>query len=117
MLIFRLKIFRIRPLQGGRGIRTTRNGKGLPGCIAHKKACLTVECGEGKCFVYACLAHLHPNTHNPRSHRYYERYMYELNLKGLTFPMRLKHVQLFERNNPTISVNVLGWETKSGIIP
>ena len=35
--------------------------------------------------------------------------MRELNLKGLKFPLIPKDVKKFERQNPTISVNILQW--------
>ena len=39
----------------------------------------------------------------------YKPYIHELNLKGLKFPLIPKDVKKFERQNPTISVNILQW--------
>ena len=35
--------------------------------------------------------------------------MRELNIKGLNFPLIPKDVKKFERQNPTISANILQW--------
>ena len=42
--------------------------------------------------------------------------MHELNLKGLQFPLITKDVKKFERQNPTISVNILQW-TENQALP
>ena len=42
--------------------------------------------------------------------------MYELNLKGLKFPLIPKDVKKFERQNSTISVNILQW-TENQALP
>ena len=42
--------------------------------------------------------------------------MHELNLKGLKFPLIPKDVKKFERQNPTICVNILQW-TENQALP
>ena len=42
--------------------------------------------------------------------------MRELNLKGLKFPLIPRDVKKFERQNPTISVNILQW-TENQALP
>ena len=41
----------------------------------------------------------------------------ELNWKGINFPASWKDIDKFEKNNPTISVNVLGYEYGIGVYP
>ena len=45
----------------------------------------------------------------PNSSSKYKPYMHELNQKGLKFPLIPKDVKKFERQNSTISVNILQW--------
>ena len=142
-----VKLFRIRPLQGGgkanddggddddgdddddvHSPNTTTNTRGrgrgrggLPSKIAARKACLTIDAtNQNMCFVYACLAGMHPIPRSRNPHRlcHYKDFVKELNLNGLTFPMPLSDIKHFEKNNPKISVNVLGYEgTSKTIIP
>ena len=42
--------------------------------------------------------------------------MHELNLKGLKFPLIPKDVKKFERQNPTISVNISQWTETQALI-
>lgn len=35
-----------------------------------------------------------------------------LNFNGLSFPLQLKEIRRFEKNNPNICINVLGYEEK-----
>ena len=66
---------------------------------------------DSYCFAYSILASIHPlgykDTSNSPSK--YKPYMHEINLKGLKFPLILKDVKKFERQNPTVSVNILQW--------
>ena len=64
-----------------------------------------------KMMAYSILASIHPmgNQDHPNSPSKYLPYMHELNLKGLKFPLITKYVKKFERQNPTISVNILQW--------
>lgn len=114
VILSRLKVYRVQQFQGGEHVESN----GLPECIKKKRACLNVKNTRGKCFVYSCLAHLHPVDKNADRRSHYDRHIHELNLNGLSFPLKLKHVKVFERNNPNLSVNILSWEgKKAGIIP
>ena len=116
ILLIRLKIYRIRPLQGGSRVET----KMLPREVLNKKACLNIEDAGNRCFLYACIAQMHPVKHNAQRRSHYDPYIGELNTSGLTFPVKLKQMHLFEHNNPSVSVNVLGWEAhnhKGYVVP
>ena len=52
----------------------------------------------------------------PNSPSKYKPYLHELNLKGLKFPLIPKDVKKFERQNPTISINILQW-TENQALP
>ena len=63
------------------------------------------------CFVFSILRSIHPvgNKDHPNSPSKYQPYMHELNPNGLKFALVPKDVKKFERQNPTISVNILQW--------
>ena len=73
---------------------------------------------DSYCFAYSILASIHlvGNKENASSSSKYKPYMRELNLKGLKFPLIDKDVKRFERQNSTISVNILQW-TENQALP
>jgi hypothetical protein len=107
ILEFRLKVHRFTALQGG---------SGLPKFIYSKRGCLNIHNVGQLCFIYACLAHLHPEKNNPRLPSSYTRFMHELDTSHLTFPLSLSGVKRFEKQNTHLSINVLGYE-KTHFIP
>ena len=60
------------------------------------------------CFVWAILSALYPVEQNQNVNRLYkyQPYLNTIDVSGLTFPVSVSKVSMFERNNPTISVNV-----------
>jgi len=67
--------------------------------------------------VWSVLAALHPGAHNPNRLSNYKPYENSLDISGLTFPLAVKDVPKFERQNPPISVNVLCGGDQGGIVP
>ena len=63
------------------------------------------------------LAALHPGVHDPNRLSNYVDYENSLDISGLTFPLAVKDVPKFERQNPTISVNVLCRGDEGGFVP
>ena len=82
----------------------------LPPSIAVKRACLWIACAAKYCFIYACLAHLHPVRYHASRPHHYDQYIAELNITSLTFPLPLNRLSEFERFNRSISINVLSTE-------
>jgi len=79
----------------------------LPDRIKNKKACINIQNKDEMCFALCIVAALHlPRTHRTRAQQYYE-YLKELNLTGISFPISDKDIDKFERQNPTIAVNIL----------
>jgi len=60
------------------------------------------------CFVWSVLAHLHPAGDHSYRIQDYTRYASELNLDGLTFPLPIKDIPRFERQNPDIAISLYG---------
>jgi hypothetical protein len=59
--------------------------------------------------MWAVLASLYPAQQNPDRVSKYENYIDALNFTGMVFPMKIKDIPKFEKNNE-ISVNVFGYE-------
>ena len=64
--------------------------------------------GDSMCFVWSILACLFPidRTKHPNKIHHYKNKTHHLNLTDLTYPVSLPDINIFERNNPSISVNV-----------
>jgi len=63
------------------------------------------------------LAALHPAERNPDRLSNYKPYENSLDISGLTFPLAVKDVPKFEKQNLTISVNVLCRGDEGGFVP
>ncbi|KAK3731226.1 hypothetical protein QZH41_004694 [Actinostola sp. cb2023] len=84
----------------------------LPQKIKNKKAVLNIQNQDPKCFLWSVLAAKHPVDRRDQPHRvnHYLPYESELNMTGMEYPVKVSQLKKFERQNPTISVNVLGYE-------
>ena len=98
-----LKLFKYRQLRGGSKLSKE---------IIRKRACLSIECPDEKCFLYSCLACIYPRNVNVHRLNYYAKYVGKLNTDGIDFSVRLEHFSRFERLNPSISINVLGYDRR-----
>ncbi|XP_043479909.1 uncharacterized protein LOC122509742 [Leptopilina heterotoma] len=79
----------------------------LPHQIKIKKACVNVQNSDKMCFKWSVLSALHPrNHHSDRVSSYYE-FQNELNFTGIDFPVNLKDIVKFEKQND-ISINLYG---------
>jgi len=103
---FVLSIHPYRPLHGSTFIPT-------PEFLANKRCLVIVQNKDEKCFVWSVLSALYPPTHHPHRLTNYIDYERSLNLEGLTFPVQTKQIPLFEKLNPSISINVLAFEESS----
>jgi len=63
------------------------------------------------------LAALHPGAHDPTRLSNYVDYENSLNISGLSFPLAVKDVPKFEKQNPSISVSVLCRGDDGGFVP
>ena len=86
----------------------------LPKRLQDKKAILNIQNEGEKCFLWSVLAALHPVNRKDHPHRvqHYKCYEHQLNVSGIEFPMKVKDISKFERQNPTISINLFGYEEK-----
>jgi hypothetical protein len=84
-----------------------------PRWLTKKKCIVNVRNKDQKCFAWSVLAQLYPGNGQHRNRvAKYSHYINTLDLSGLDFPLPVKQVKIFERNNPQISVNVLALSEK-----
>lgn len=101
-----VQVNRYDPLRGSSYIQ-------LPKRLLQKKAIVNVKNADELCFKWAVLSALYPATQNVHRLTNYTRYGDELNFAGIEFPMKLRHIEKFERLNPTISINVYMYDEKT----
>lgn len=80
----------------------------LPKEISNKKAVINIQNNDEKCFVWAVLSALKCNSVKKNAHRVsnYRSYLEELDLTNIEFPVTLNQIDIFEKNNEEISINV-----------
>ncbi len=83
----------------------------IPSKVRNTKAVINIKNSDDKCFMWSVLAALHPQEKDPQRVSKYAAYQNELNFNGIEFPVALKDVPKFERQNE-ISVNVYGYENE-----
>lgn len=49
---------------------------------------------------------------HPHHVGHYKDYEQELNVSGIEFPMNVKNISKFKKQNPAISINLFGYEEK-----
>ena len=78
--------------------------------MERKKAVVNIENGDNKCFKWSVTRALNSVLKNPKrvTTKLVEQSR-RLNWNGLTFPVELKDIEKFEKNNPGICINVFGF--------
>ena len=100
-----------RPLRGNTWIP-------LPKELVDKKAIINMKNQDNKCFMWCVLRAL--NLKNNNSERIDKELMEKedtLNMKGIEYPVSLKDISKFEKQNPEISITVLGFNEKDKVYP
>ena len=80
----------------------------LPKDVYVSKAVINVKNHDQECFKWSVLAALHPASKNVERVTKYLEYKDELNFEGIDFPVTINQIGKFEKNNPGISVTVIG---------
>ena len=86
----------------------------LPKELADKKAIINMQNKDNKCFLWCVLRVLNPKGGHPE--RLDKKLMGKentLNMERIDYPVSLKDINKFEKQNPTISIIVFGYEGKS----
>ena len=100
-----------RPLRGNTWIP-------LPKELADKKALINMKNKDNKCFLWCVLRKLNPKNDN--AERVDKELMEKentLNMEGIAIPVSLKDINKFEKQNPNISITVLGFNEKDKVHP
>ena len=100
-----------RPLRGNTWIP-------LPKELADKKAIINMKNKDNKYFLHCVGRALNPKNDN--SERVDKELMEKedtLNMKGIQYPVNLKDISKFEKQNPEISITVLGFSEKDKVYP
>ena len=81
----------------------------LPKWLKSKKAVINQQNKVEECFKWAVIEALHHEEikHHPERISLLRPYENQYNWKGLEFPVSIKKIDKFEKNNPGIAVNVL----------
>ena len=83
----------------------------LPARIKNKGAVINPKNEDNQCFKWCVVRALNPVDKNPnRITKELLEQAESLNWSGLKFPVDLKQIKTFEKNNPSISINVFGYE-------
>ena len=100
-----------RPLRGNTWIP-------LPKELADKKGLINMKNKDNKCFMWHVLRAIYPtNNHPERVDKELMEKENILNMEGIAIPVSLKDIDRFEKQNPDISITVLGFHEKDKVHP
>ena len=89
----------------------------LPKELKVKTAILNMKSTDNRFFLWCVLRALNPRDCNSEGvDTELRKKENTLNMKGIDYPVSLKDLDKFEKQNPTLSITVLGYETK-GVYP
>ena len=90
----------------------------LPKELKNKKAIVNMKNkNNDKCFLWCVLRALNPKNKNAERIEDLKSKENTLNMEGITYPVNLKDIKRFEKQNPDISVSVLGYSKDERIYP
>ena len=90
----------------------------LPKELKNKKAIINMKNEDNKCFLWCVLRALNPKNEKPeRVDKDLKSKENTLNMEGIEYPVSLKDIKRFEKQNPDISVSVLGYSKDERIYP
>ena len=92
----------------------------LPEELKNKKALINMKNeNDHKCFLWSVLRALNPkDTHPERIDKDLKSKENTLNMSGITYPVNIKEdIKRFEKQNPDISISVLGYSKDEKIYP
>ena len=90
----------------------------LPKELKNKNAIINMKNEDNKCFLWFVLRALNPkDTHPERIDKDLKSKEHTLNMEGITYPVDLKDIKRFEKQNLDISISVLGYSKDERIYP
>ena len=95
-----------KPLRGGIWLP-------LPEELKVRKAIINMKNEDNKCFLWSVLRALNPKDNHPeRVDKDLKSKENTLNMEGIEYPVSLKDIDKFEKQNPSISIIVYGYKNK-----
>ena len=91
----------------------------LPDELKNKKAIINMKNkNNDKCFLWCVLRALNPKDRDAeRIDKDLKSKEDTLNMEGIAYPVELKNIKRFEKQNPDISISVLGYSKNERIYP
>ena len=90
----------------------------LPKELKNKNAIINMKNEDNKCFLWCVLRALNPKDKHPeRIDKDLKSKENTLNMEGIAYPVDLKDIKRFEKQNPDISISVLGYSKDERIYP
>ena len=83
----------------------------LPRALATRKTIINLKNQDDECFRWAVLRAMNPtDIHPERIDKNLKSKRDQINMDGIEFPVSLKSIDKVEKQNPSISINVFGYE-------
>ena len=90
----------------------------LPKELKNKNAIINMKNEDNKCFLWCVLRALNPKDKNAeRIDKDLKSKENTLNMEGITYPVELKNIKRFEKQNLDISISILGYSKEDKIYP
>ena len=90
----------------------------LPKELKNKNAIINMKNKDNKCFLWCVLRALNPKDKNAeRIDKDLKSKEQTLNMEGIDYPVSLKDINRFEKQNPNISISVLGYSKDERVYP
>ena len=90
----------------------------LPKELKNKNAIINMKNEDNKCFLWCVLRALNPKDNHPeRIDKDLKSKEDTLNMEGIAYPVDSKSIKRFEKQNPDISISVLGYSKDERIYP
>ena len=91
----------------------------LPKELKNKKAIINMKNEDNKCFMWCVLRALNPSKdkHPSRIDKDLKSKEHTLNMDGIAYPVDFRGIDRFEKQNPEISISVLGYNEEEKVYP
>ena len=86
--------------------------------LKNKKAIINMKNKDDKCFMWCVLRALNPKKEHPeRIDEDLKSKEHTLNMNGIAYPVDFRGIDRFEKQNPEISISVLGYNEDEKVYP
>ena len=90
----------------------------LPKELKNRKAIINMQNEGDKCFLWCVLRALNPtNSHPERVDKDLKSKQDTLNMEGINYPVDFRGIDRFEKQNPEISISLLGYNKDERVYP